>query len=338
MNVNANELLPVMVGKTLIFQKEHLLKDEIVTYAPKDGYLNELLFFIKPEITQCGEHILYEVLRLTLTALDRYAAVVSGIAVLGARYLEKYDLMSKHYGVINTIAQKGVSALSDKARAEFNAIYGKDIAQEGILGGFEFLQRYDYFNERSLNVLWEAQNNQKLASGTYCQKVKIFEEEIFLLNGFHPYQLFHYTKQGASIIVFNLQSNTDWKVLRKDMIGETDPRKANAGSIRRILLERKNQWGIPEISQANNGVHLSAGPVEALAETIRFCSDYAGQKELLVGCTAIGRYMLEKGIPEREIVRLIQNPLVYADGRQVKVFDLTEEINFSECVELLGKL
>jgi len=338
MPAHAHELNPLIVNKILRFQKEPLLRDEIMAYEPKDGYLNEFLFFIKPEITRCGERTLIETLTLIFNTMNKHHAVISGIAVLGARYLEQYDLMSRHYGVINAIAREGKSALSDKARAEFTAIYGKDITQTCVFGGFEFLQKYDYFNEQSLNVLWEAQSNQKLASGTYCQKVKIFEEEIFLLNGFHPYQLFHYTRQGASIVVFNLQSSTDWKILRRDMIGETDPHKANAGSIRRVLLERKNEWDITEISQGNNGVHLSAGPVEALAETIRFSSDHAANQELAIGSTAVGRSMLQKGIPERDIGNFLQNSSVHTDGRTVKVFDLTEEMNTNECVNILLKL
>ncbi len=337
MRSNIDELITVVSNKVLESQKQPLLIEEIIKYQPNEGYSNELLFFIKPEITQCTKQTINNVLKMIFYTFDKYNICVSGLVILGAEGLRKYDLISKHYGVINTISKYGLKELSEKAKVNFNSIFNNGIDNVKVLGALEFMERFDYFNELSLNVLWENQKSYKLSSGTYCEKIKLFEEEIFLLNGFHPYQIFQYTRKGSSLIAFILQTNTNWKILRTEMIGDTDTSKADKNSIRRVLLDNKDELGILQIGQGYNGVHLSAGPIEALTEIIRFMSNYTENKKLMIYDTAIGNYMLNKGLNETNILHFMQNPILNVNGQKISVFDLTEEKDVNECVDILIK-
>lgn len=338
MKNNKDDLINRISNTVMEFQKHLLEREEIIKYQHNEQYLNELLFFVKPEITQSTKFSIEKVLKLVFQAFDDYDLKISGLVILGAEGLKKYDLLSKHYGVINTISKYGLKALSEKATINFNTIFQNNIENVNILGAFEFIEKFAFFNELSLNVLWENKENYKLSGGTYCEKIKVFEEEIYLLNGFHPYQISHYTKEGSSIIVFILQTNTKWKILRNEMIGATDPSKADLNSLRRVFFDKKDELGTSQINQGYNGVHLSAGPIEALSEIIRFMSNYNENKRLGIKDTGIGKFMLKKGLKEEDVSLLLENPVLDMNGQKTTAFDLTEEIDLNDCVNLLKKI
>jgi hypothetical protein len=337
MTKKTDELISLISDKAMEFQKQPLKREEIIRYKLNEGYLNELLFFIKPEITQGSKQSINRVLKLIFESFDNYNLKISGLVILGAEELKKYDLISKHYGVINAISKHGLKELSEQAKINFDKTFHCNIEQVKIYGPYEFMEKFDYFNELSLNVLWENQENFKLSSGIFCEKIKVFEEEIYVLNGFHPHQISNYTKEGSFIIVFALQTNTKWNVLRKEMIGATDASKADKNTLRRVFFDNKNELGTLKINQGYNGVHLSAGPIEALSEIIRFMSNYDENKKLNINDTAIGKYMLKNGLKEDDILLLLKNPIMDENGRKVTAFALTEEMDLNECINVLKK-
>jgi hypothetical protein len=307
----------------------------VVPYQPADDARNELLFFVKPEVTTSGPDTLRGVLDVVGDAFDRYDVSVTGAKILGADYLDEHNLISRHYGVINEIARNGVDAISHEAKETFEELYGQSADDAPLYGAFQFLDAYPFFSETALNVLWDNVSADRLASGTYCAPVRVMDDEAYLLNGFHPHQIAHYTQDGASIVACTVQSDTDWDVLRETMTGATDPEEAAEGSIRQTLLARQEELGLPSVDQGNNGVHLSAGALEGLAETIRFFSDHDRGATLGVDETAAGRAFLDAGLDADTVHALLDNPDLEVDGRPVSAFDLTEEINTDAAIERL---
>jgi hypothetical protein len=118
-------------------------------------------------------------------------------------------------------------------------------------------------------------------------------------------------------------------------VGATRPEDATEGSLRALLLRRKVELGMKEISQAFNGVHLSAGPVEALAELRRFLSDLSALQGLLpLSAFSFGHRLI--GVFGGEITELlVKNPLVEFEGRSLSIFELTEELDSSAALERL---
>ena len=157
---------------------------------------------------------------------------------------------------------------------------------------------------------------------------------MFLLNGFHPFQLYHFTKEGSFIIAIALASDTKWKILRENFIGATNPEKAAEGSLRRIFLEKKEEFGIPVVNQGYNCVHLSAGPVEALVELLRFCSNYEENRILKPEDTAIGKKFL-KEFDAETLEKIMENPKIDVDGKLLSVFDVTEETDTAQAISFL---
>jgi hypothetical protein len=298
-------------------------------------YQHEFLFFIKPEITLLPEETyLRAILELTLGKLKEFELRIMDIRILAAAYLEKHNIIARHYGVINSLSRKPLEFLSDEAREKFRSIYGKVPGHADVLGGLEFLQRYPLYNPFTLDELWRQSKTEKLAGGCYCASIALEGKEIYLINGFHPKQLIHFTQPGRSIVAFTLSGNTDWALARNNFIGKTNPAEALPGSLRNELLIHKDKFGCQSVSPSQNGFHLSAGPVEGLVELIRYCSDHASGALKSSDDFLFGRQL--SSLFAREQIGLIcDNHLVEHQGRRIRTFDLTEERNSVSALQLL---
>ncbi len=304
-------------------------RNENAPYGP-----NNWLFFIKPEITQPLPTIKLEaVVTLIMEHVQRYGLTIHEVRLLSADYLKDHALIKQHYGVIDTVATVGAEALSETARERFKEIFGVEVGEVKTLGGLQLLEQYPFFNAHSLDCLWQNQENQKLAGGMYAEKVRIDLETIYMLNAFHPRQLEHFTEKGRCIVVMSLSGSLSWKESRQHFIGATKPQNAEPGSLRRLLFEGKAELGLPEVSQSYNGVHLSAGPVESLVESLRFESDHDGGVPLDPSALPFGRQCVEAFgcVPDA----LLHNALVTIDGHMKSVFDLTEELDAADAIEVL---
>jgi hypothetical protein len=310
--------------------------EELLFQDPMEPFgKNNFLFFIKPEITLPSQTIqLEKILDIVLEKIAAFGFRIHDIRILSAKYLETYNLIEQHYGVIAQIANQGRSQLSTVARERFQEVFNVSPDEVNVLGGNEFLAEYPFFDFHSLDCLWQNAENIKLASGTYAEKLRIDQDTIYLLNAFNPKQLRHFTEKGRSIVTFNLSGDIPWNEARALFAGATNPLKAAEGSLRRTFLDRKEELGLPEVSQSFNGIHLSAGPVEALIELHRFDSDHSrpnGESNYLdfpfgrLLATAFGT------IPDV----ILQNASIEVDGKPVSIFDLTEDKDSDEAFGLL---
>ena len=299
---------------------------------------NEFLFFVKPEITLADSNIqIQDIIDLVFERIEKYKLKIQSVRVLSAEYLKEYDIIANHYGVINKIAGNALENISDAAQAEFEAQFGVKFSKSDVSGGFEFLNTYKCFNTESLDYLWQNLENIKLAGGTYCEKIKLDDKTIYLVNGFHPRQLVHFTNPGRSIIVFNLTGDLNWSEARNDFVGSTNPVNAKENSLRRLFLDNMDNLGLAEVSQGMNGVHLSAGPVEGLVEQVRYNSDFSQPSKIKAPLDFSFGKQLSKHFSKKQIDLILSNPVVFVDGAKMSIFDLTEEKDSDEAVELLER-
>ena len=300
---------------------------------------NEFLFFIKPEITLASEGIaLDSILTMILGRIESCGLQIKNINVLSADYLKENNIIAQHYGVINQIASDARLNLSEGARKKFETLYGQTVEEAPVLGGVEFLDKYPVFNPISLDLLWQNKENQKLAGGTYAEDIKLDGEVVYVINGFHPRQLIHFTEKGRSIVVFTLKGNLAWSDARNKLIGATNPAKAEEGSIRRTLLDNKEAYGLKEVSQGSNGVHLSAGPVEGLVELVRYNSNFTEGGQLLTSENFSYGQKLVENFTENQVKAILSNENVTFEGKTISIFDLTEEKNSDESIAILKKV
>jgi hypothetical protein len=296
---------------------------------------HEFLFFIKPEILQIEDMTrIGSILELLLRKISQFGLSIREIRLLGASYLEKYDIIAQHYGVINSLSRDPLKLFTNDVKSKFREVYGKDPEEVKVLGSLQFLQKYPAFTPDSLQKVWQQSQTAKLSGGNYCACIQVDGEDIYLINGFHPKQLLHFTQEDRMIIPMQLTGKLDWALARNEFIGKTNPADALPGSLRNELLVNRENLGLEEVSSSQNGFHLSAGPVEGLVELMRYGSDFSTGERKKPADFSFGKQLL-KIFSEEETAVICSNRIVLYKGKWISTFDLTEEKNSGEAVELL---
>lgn len=306
---------------------------------------NEFLFFLKPELTIASPTIrLDAILDLVFEKIATFGFFIEAVNLIDAGYLDKYNIMAQHYGVINqraTDASNVKNFADDKGKREFYKSFNKQVEDVDFIGGIEFLSKYPFLTSQSLELLWKQFEPQvKLANGTYCRKLQIHGDEAYVINGFHSNQLLHFTDKGRSIVTISLLGDLQWKVARNSFIGLTDPAHQNAqeGSLRKLLLQGKDKFGLPEVSQGQNGFHLSAGPVEGLLELVRFNSDFSNNEKIRHYNEFVFGKKLAKSFTKDVIEDILSNKNVTLGLKTESVFDLTEEVDSDQAIAQLSQV
>lgn len=299
-------------------------------YSPqRSDTENQFVIFLKPELTALHDGVKFtEVLDCVLEALQQWEVQLGAIRLLRSDYLARHQIMDQHYGVINKLSKHGEHAISEKAKTSLRSMFADDLeAGAEILGGHQFLARFPSFSAFALATLSDNIGVKKLAAGTYCLRVVIGGERFLVLNAFHPHQLENFTTGNKLIVVMEGFSFTPWIDLRRKMIGATNPAFAFQGSIRHSLFGRSEEFGLLNVSQSANGIHLSAGPLEGMVELKRFFNDPDKRALLESDKTSFGRLLGKAGATQDLIEALSTNPDVQFDGHIVSAFDLTEELD-----------
>jgi hypothetical protein len=326
------EKLIYHIQKAQEMQVQHIL---IFKSRERISARHEFLFFIKPEITIRDRSIkIEEILKMMFQKLTDFQFRIKDIRILGASYLEQFDIIARHYGVINAMSRNPLEYITPEGSEKFRSAFGKLPQDTNIAGGIQFLGKYRNFNPVMLDELWQQSKAVKLAGGTYCASVMAEGEQVFLINGFHPRQLLHFTQQGRSIVAFTIASDIDWSVARNSFIGKTNPEDAESGSLRHELLKNSDRFGLDSINSSRNGFHLSAGPVEGLVELMRYCSDFSSGEIKTTDDFQFGIQINEEFL-EEQVRKICDNNFVIHNGSKVSVFDLTEEKNADTALKLL---
>lgn len=293
---------------------------------------NELLLFIKPEaflVEKSGQT--ERIIELVLDKLDDFAAKVSGIAIVGGNVLDRAEIMSRHYGLINLLSRSASTYINDEDKRKIADALGVSLDDYAILGGHEYLARYPNETGADLDRLWFAGRSTKIRSGFYVRAVRKDDRDLLLVNAFHPEQLHHFTDQSHRIVLFLLHSDTSWSALRNQMVGATFPDKAAPESIRGTLYADPGRYGFESVGIANNVVHLSAGPFEGMFEIVNFFGkivdlDVDRQPPLVL------RRMLDQGIDRRAALKALDNPAIAGAPKPTDLFTATEDMDTGEAI------
>lgn len=249
----------------------------IKKFSLKTGKKNQLLAFFKPEnFLDKTEEQIEKILDLALAKFKEYDVSINGAAIFPGPTLEKYSIMDKHYGVINSLS-KGASKIISKEDRElvFSTLGIKD-KNTKILGGHEAFSISGIDSTLEFDRMWLEIPSSKIRSGFYVRPMSLKNETVVVVNGFHPHQLAHYTANGRKLAVLLVSSNTSWNTLRDEMLGSTFPEKANPKSIRGMMHSKASDYGFETVKIENNIMHLSAGPTEALFEMTNFLESSLG--------------------------------------------------------------
>lgn len=296
---------------------------------------NEFLFFVKPELLlHPDEAMVRKVLTMILEKLGQFGlSIVSG-RVLSAAYLQKHAIIARHYGVINQLSANARAVMSADACSRFAQLYGRQVADAEVLGSLEFITRFPELSPVALDYLWQNGPMEKLAGGTYVEKLKLDGQEVYLVNGFHPRQLEHFILPGRMIVALQLVGTCSWADARGKLIGATNPANATEGSIRRTLYNQAAEFGLKAVTPSWNGVHLSAGPVEGLVELMRFTTDLEQGEQPDMARFSFGKLLLTR-FDSTRCSSVLANSNVTTGGKSISIFDLTEENDATAALNVL---
>jgi hypothetical protein len=333
--MNAEDIIPKILYNVQNARNKSTGYIPVFDAGKKQVNRHEFLFFVKPEITLLPDPgCMSDIFNTVLRKISQFGLHIQQVSLLGAAYLDKYDIIARHYGAINALSREPLKAFSADATARFREVYGQMPKEDTVYGSLQFLQLFPSYSIDSLEKLWQSSQTTKLAGGNYCARVQVEGREIFLINGFHPKQLIHFTAAGRSIVTFMLTGDLDWSDARGRFIGKTNPADAQSGSLRNELLQRKDEFGLPEVSASQNGFHLSAGPVEGLVELMRYESDFAAGHIRELADFSFGKQLLSL-FTQDECNAICGNEIVMYKGKRTGTFDLTEEMNSDESLRRL---
>lgn len=303
----------------------------LLPYTAGEPSKNELCFFVKPTLTRAD--VFERVWPLIADRLEHFSCEAVACDALYGPSLESDSLMEQHYGVLSQY-----SKCASRRVAEFDPIAVKDLndrlgGEAQILGGHEFLEQYPFFSAEALACLHDNSPSVRLASGAYAAAVEVNGMPVGVVNGFQPAQMSDFYSRGSVILVMIVRSSSSWHSLRKGMIGATNPKRATEGSIRRLLMDKRDELKLGTFDALRNGVHLSAGPLEGIVEVSRF-GPSVDARPLSPQDTTLGSELAKNSPIPLEL--MLDNPLVdTTDGSQT-LFDATEEVDAARLISVLS--
>ncbi|MER3124984.1 hypothetical protein ABQG68_06150 [Bacillus pumilus] len=297
---------------------------------------HHLLLMLKPELTSIHKGVqLDRILDELLVRLDDRDVEIGAIRVISSLYLKEKKIIESQYGMLNKISKNGLSELSDAAKKMLIKKYPEFKKKEHLIyGGHQFLQKYQELTPYGLELLTRNVEVDKLGAGTYAIEAEVDGEKMLLLNSFHPCQIEWFTAPAKAVIVIECFSKQPMRMLREDFIGTTDPKEAKAGSFKHMLLTEQKRFGLSNVCTRFNGIHLSPGPVEAMAGIVHYF--HTPETELTPAHTFFGQLLKKNGFSAEELDLLCED--VSIRSSETPVFELTENLNWDEALDLLIKV
>jgi hypothetical protein len=315
---------------------------ELRSYAVAPDQRNEALFFLKPELCSDPGVKIDELCIFIDQIFTSFDVEVVAALVINGSYLEAHDIMARHYGTINRVSKGGLGVLTQDAKSALKTRFANELSKGAkALGGHQFLAHYPYFTAESLSILWDTKNAEsvRIASGAYVLPFQVLSDRVLILNGFHPYQLKFFTGPDRCIACFIVRSAVPWARLRREAVGDTDPRVAPVGSIRRALLDNREIWMIDEVNKGLNGVHLSAGPIEAYFEIERFFGPWTGPKGAFdLRATNVRALSRTLNMDTTKLLKCRDNPIVRLGEKDIGIYEATEDKESVTALQLLASV
>uniref|UniRef100_A0A7S3X5Z4 Nucleoside-diphosphate kinase n=1 Tax=Strombidinopsis acuminata TaxID=141414 RepID=A0A7S3X5Z4_9SPIT len=271
--------------------------------------------------------------------MERFKSEGIGIVSEGAIKAETIDkdmLIDTHYGAIaaRAMKQKPSELVVQKgAQDAFQKAFGlswDEALQQGLVynlvdGAAKLGCSMDGLGDK-YDTLKKGETLLKFGGGFYCGKV----DGIYVINGFYARMRSQFTVPGESIYFYEVQwdpNRVSWADFRGKVLGGTDPKTADAESLRHAIFKNWKDLSLDsEPNTGNNGLHASASPFEALAERANWLG-------VSIEADYFGKALLSLGIPMGTIKAWCDDPAVLFQGKKQSLFDLLEDLDGRDCLK-----
>ena len=308
------------------------LDESVVVFDDPKSPTNKALVFIKPHAS--GNDA---VRHLVLDHLKRAGCVVCESGVLTGPELDASGAIDRHYAAISSCAfvqtpqELFVSSETKKAFAAKFSVEWDRASRVNLKALFE---ANPSVTADEVDDAWNSSVRFKLSPGTYVARLENFGDanmNVFVVNGFYAKMRETYAHPDAKVLYYSIEfkeSDLSWEKFRKNVVGSTDPRRAAKESIRHTLHETWRELGLGvELDYGNNGVHASAGPLEAIRERATWLGVLPHTDPTYVALTT-------SGVSPELVESWLANEVVPIDGETGPAFDLLEDKDESTLIAL----
>jgi hypothetical protein len=313
-----------------------------------DHPLNQGLILLKPHVNNSKVRNLVRTFLLESIDHNNDGGRILSDQNITSDFIDKGKLVDVHYRSFARYAIHTTGG-SDIDPKEFGIFFHESlnkVRKEGrIFNCLEALSRLG-LTPTTLGEIWnDAPENKikKLSDGLFCGNLFINGANIYVVNGFYMAMRGSYLENNAGVYVFLIEWDPEvisWKTLRSKVTGlPLDSEISDTNSAQHKIFEQYERKYVDETPAfINNGIHMSASPLETLSERINWCSvtnhDVSHDK--------YGRMLLGRGIPEGVILDWCSNAKVKVpySGDTVGykhqfVFDAVRNMDTKECTDKL---
>ncbi len=237
--------------------------------------INQAFVFLKPHISENKQ-----VLNFVLDLFEKNHIEIKVQGEICSSEIKEKNLIDKHYAInakVGTIKQPAQLFLNKQAEKkfldEFSITWQDALKKEQIISGLQMQNKLKCTGDELIEK-WRNNGAIKIRGGIYVSYFK--NENKYVLNGFYPSIREVFTAKCAKIIYFvvDFSSNKlNWHSFRDNIIGSTDPAKADKNSIRGYFSNHNKEYNI-QTSYRDNIIHASASPFEAFIEKQNWLVDF----------------------------------------------------------------
>jgi len=297
---------------------------------------NSAFVFIKPP---ANKEIVFNLVKSKLQ--ESCLKIVFECRMSGEQIVRQ-KLIDRHYDSLSSkaLVQSPKSLnVSSKFEDFFGESWDKVLRLDKVENAKQAMSRMNC-NESELISNWEESEKEKkvinLGKGLHIGLLKFSDNSsLYVINGF--YIKMRQTYEKASIHAYVIEWNSDklsFSDFTNNVIGATDPSKANEGSLRRIILENYEEYDVCEPpNTTNNVLHASGSPFEGVFDRCNFLGRKIIDDEY-------GKALIAVGLTEATLKKWFKNPMLPIPpyGKMESLFDYIEGTNTAECLEKLVSL
>mmetsp|Transcript_6202 Transcript_6202/g.7815 ORF Transcript_6202/g.7815 Transcript_6202/m.7815 type:complete len:351 (+) Transcript_6202:167-1219(+) len=321
------------------------VKEAILEETEHDG-INRALVFVKPHAMNAVGHVREHLVKAGIT-------IVKENVKNGERLGKSID---QHYTSLHKpamVTRPQDLMVTPEAKKKFKKKFGEDwdtvIDNHRVVNAVDFSDLYNYVK---IGKEWDGEETVKtvVAPGAVVAKLKGADDKHdkdhhYIVNGFYLDMRNKFINKNATVHFFECEFKEDtlsWYDFRKNVIGSTNPEKAAKGSLRNEFLIHWKEWGLASRpTYGDNGVHASAGPVEAFRERLLWGEDNADKnpfRESNIRYDPMGKSLIKAGITVEAIRQLLDNVVIEIEGDIKSAFDHTEDVDTTHALRRVRTL
>jgi len=257
--------------------------------------------------------------------------------------IDKHKYIDQHYYAIASKATlmqpHELNVPVDKFQKKFGETW-KDVLAAGRAfnaSGYATHRKWDAATLDKENFAQKKKGlTEKFGGGFYCTQFDNKGKKEYCFNGFFMSMRSKFTAPGTSINYFVVTFDPDklsWEDFRGKVLGPTDPATAPAGSLRRLVFDNWQAYGLKaEPNTGDNGMHASASPFEGLAELNNWLKKSWSS-------VSFGKTLLGAGFSESTLNEWSVDPQIWVScDKKGSMFDQVEDMDADECLKKCGAL